>query len=128
MAISDLSANKGNVNVEGVITEVGEVRSFDKYGKALRVANAILQDDSGSIKLTLWNDDTSRFKEGDRVKIENGYVGEFKGEKQLSSGKFGKIEKVGEGAVSKKKPVDSEEESLEEVEEVLEEGSEEEEI
>jgi replication factor A1 len=126
MVISELSANKGNVNVEGVITEVGETRSFDKYGKTLRVANAILQDDSGTVKLTLWNDDTTRFKEGDKVKITNGYVGEFKGEKQLSAGKFGKIEKIGEGEVSKKEPAASDEESLEEVEEVLEEGSEEE--
>ena len=97
--ISELTPRQGNVNVEGVITEVGEVRTFNKFGRPLVVANAILKDDSGSVKLTLWNDDASKYKVGDKIKIDNGYVGEFQGEKQLTSGKFGKIEKVGEGEV-----------------------------
>ena len=92
--ISELSSGQGNVNVEGIIKELGEPRVFNKFGKELRVVNAILTDDSGSIKLTLWNNDTNRFGEGDSVKIINGYVNEFQGEKQLTSGKFGKIEKV----------------------------------
>lgn len=92
--ISELRTNQGNVDVEGTITELGNTRSFNKFGKELVVANAILKDDSGSIKLTLWNDDVNRFKEGDKIKILNGYVNEFQGEKQLTSGKFGRMEKV----------------------------------
>lgn len=99
MKISELNIRQGNVEVEGVITEKGDVRTLDKYGRELRVANAILEDDSGTIKLTLWNDDT-RFKDGDKIKIINGYVGEFQGEKQLTSGKFGKIELVEKGSES----------------------------
>lgn len=97
MKISELKTNQGNVEVEGEISEIGETRAFNKYGRELKVANAILKDDSGSIKLTLWNDDVARFKEGDRIKIVNGYVSEFQGEKQLTSGKFGRMEKVGGG-------------------------------
>ena len=100
MTISELSAGQGNVNVAGTITEVGEVKTFNKFGKELTVSNAILKDDSGTIKLTLWNDEASKFKEGDQVKIENGYVNEFQGEPQLTAGKFGKIELVGEGEAS----------------------------
>ena len=92
--ISELNAGQGNVNVEGTITEVGEGRTFSKFGKEMTVANAILQDDSGTVKLTLWNEDVTKFKEGDKIKIENGYVNEFQGEKQLTAGKFGKMEKI----------------------------------
>lgn len=97
MTISELSAGQGNVNVAGTIIEVGESKTFNKFGKELKVSNAILKDDTGTIKLTLWNDEASKFKEGDQVKIENGYVNEFQGEPQLTAGKFGKIELVGEG-------------------------------
>ena len=97
MKISELFPRQGSVNVEGTIKEIGEVRTFDKFGKQLRVADAVLEDDSGSIKLTLWNDDVDKYKAGDKVSITNGYVGEFQGDKQLTSGKFGKIEKVGKG-------------------------------
>lgn len=98
--ISELKSGQGSVNVEGVIKELGEVKIINKYGRELKLCNAILEDDSGSIKLTLWNDDAARFKEGDKVKIVNGYVSEFQGDLQLTSGKFGRMEKVGGGTTS----------------------------
>jgi len=98
MKISELNVGQGNVEVQGVVGEVGEIRTFNKFGRELKVANAVLRDDSGSIRLSLWNEDADRFKEGDEVKIINGYVNEFQGEKQLTSGKFGSMEKVGEGS------------------------------
>ena len=94
MKISDLTIGQGNVEVEGTIKEIGETKTFNKFGRDLSVANAMLEDESGSIKLTLWNDDVTRFKDGDKLKVVNGYVNEFQGEKQLTSGKFGQLEKV----------------------------------
>ncbi|MEK6873090.1 MAG: SOSS complex subunit B family protein [Nanoarchaeota archaeon] len=101
MKISELTIRQSNVDVDGVITEMGEIRTFDRFGRELKVANAVLKDDSGSIKLTLWNDDTN-LKEGDKVKVVNGYINEFQGEKQLTAGKFGKIEVVGTSSKEKK--------------------------
>ena len=92
--ISELRAGQGKVNIDGTITELGNTRIFNKFGKELKVADAIFQDDTGSIKLTLWNDDVTRFKEGDKVKIIDGFVGEYQGDKQLTSGKFGRMEKI----------------------------------
>ena len=92
MKISELEKGKTGVEVEGTIKEIGDVRSFDKYGRTLRVANAVLTDDSGEVKLTLWNDDIEKVKQGDKVRITNGYVNEYQGEKQLTTGKTGKLE------------------------------------
>jgi len=111
--ISELRTGQGNVNVKGIVKEMGEARSFNKYGRQLVVANAMLEDESGSIKLSLWNDDASRIKQGDEVEIENGYVSEFQGEKQLTSGKFGKIKKVGSAESSDSDEDSEEEESAE---------------
>jgi len=97
MNISELTPRQGNVEVEGTITEVGETKTFRKFDKDLKVSDAILKDDSGTVKLTLWNDDAERFKAGDKIKVVNGYVNEFQGEMQLTAGKFGSLEKVGEG-------------------------------
>lgn len=129
MKISELTIRQGNVEVEGTIKEIGEPRSFDRFGRQIRVADAILEDDSGTIKLTLWNDDIDNFKAGDKVRVVNGYVNEFQGEKQLTSGKFGKLEKVGEGEASEssEEPSTEEESSTEEpAEESEEEATEEE--
>jgi len=91
MKISELKSGTGSVNLEGEVVSVEPVREINKYGRKLRVANATLKDDSGSITLVLWNDDVDRVKEGNRVKIENGYVSEYQGKPQLTPGKFGKL-------------------------------------
>jgi replication factor A1 len=41
--------------------------------------------------MSFWNDDIDKIQAGMTIKIENGYCSEFKGEKQLTTGKFGKF-------------------------------------
>lgn len=81
------------VSVEAKVVEKGntrEVRSRYK-DETYRVADAKVEDQTGSIKLTLWNEQIDQVNVDDTVKIENGYVTSFKGEIQLNVGKFGKM-------------------------------------
>lgn len=95
MKISELKAGTGNVAVEGEISTKEEARDvITKFGKKMRVANATLKDDSGEIVLSLWGEDADAYSQGDKIKIENGWVSEYKGNAQLSAGKFGKIQKL----------------------------------
>ena len=99
MKISELKAGASNVSIEAVVAEKQEPREVvTKYGKRLNVCNITLKDDSGSISLSLWGKDIDTVDVGDSVRITNGYVGEFRGTPQLSTGKFGKIEVVSKGA------------------------------
>ena len=90
--IKDLQPKQGKVDIEAEVIEVSPVREFNKFGKIGRVANAKIKDESGSITLTLWNEEIDKVKVGSKIKITNGYVSEWQGEKQLSAGKFGQIE------------------------------------
>lgn len=92
--IKGLKPKQSDVNVEAVVKEVSPAREFQKYGKPGRVANSIIEDDSGQIVLTLWNEDVDKFKEGDKIKVVNGFVNEWRGDLQLTSGRAGKLEKV----------------------------------
>ena len=94
MEIKDVQANQGNIDVVFTVTEKEEPRTFEKFGKEGKVCNAKVKDDSGEIKMTLWNEDVDKVNVGDKVHLENGWCSEYKGERQLSSGKFGKIEVV----------------------------------
>lgn len=96
MKISDITPGQGSINVEVEIISIEEPRTFNKYGRELKVANAMVKDDSGKIKMSFWNEDIAKVKPGMKIKIENGYASEFQGEKQLSTGKYGKFEIVGE--------------------------------
>ncbi len=100
MKVSELKPGQGKVDVQLLVKSVSDVRSVNSYGKELRVANAVGSDDSGEIKISLWNDDITKVNTGDTIKITNGYVSEFNGERQLSAGKFGKIETVSPNGVA----------------------------
>ncbi len=92
MKISELQPGTGKVDIEAEVVDVEEPRSINKMGRDLRVANATLRDDSGTITLVLWNDNIDKIQPGSRVKIENGYVNEWQNKAQLTLGKFGKME------------------------------------
>lgn len=78
--------------VEGVIESVGEPRTVNlKAGGQAQVADAIIKDDTGQIKLTLWDAQIKMVKAGSKVSIENGYISNFKGENALNIGKYGKL-------------------------------------
>ena len=96
MKIRDLKNGMKEVNVEGVITSKSETRSFisRRTGRRLYVAEATLKDDTGEITLVLWNRQINEYNPGDRVRITNGYVNEFRGNLQLNIGRMGKIEKI----------------------------------
>lgn len=95
MKVNELKAGANNVELEGTITEKSEPRKVvTKYGKMLSVCDAVLSDETGSISISLWEDNANLVSVGDKVKITNGYVSEFRGNPQLSTGKYGKIEVV----------------------------------
>ena len=114
MPIKDLKARQGNVDIVVEVTEKQEPRTFEKFGRQGRVCNATIKDDSGECKLTLWNDDCDKIDAGDKIHLTNGYVNEWQGELQVTTGKFGKLEVVEKG---KGQPEKKEEEPKKDLEE-----------
>lgn len=94
MKVSELQAKQGKVDITLEIMKKEEPREFTKFGMVGKVCNCTGKDDSGEIKITLWNDQVDQVQEGNTIQITNGYVSEYKGELQLSTGKFGKLELV----------------------------------
>lgn len=95
MKISELTPGTGKVELECEVVGVEAPREINKMGRTLRVANATIRDDSGSITLVLWNDDIDKIQEGSKIKITNGYVNTWQDKAQLTLGKFGKMEVIG---------------------------------
>ncbi|MCD6558118.1 MAG: DNA-binding protein [Candidatus Aenigmarchaeota archaeon] len=96
MKISDLKDNRRNINIQVKVIEKEEPRDVNtRYGKT-KVANAKIEDDTGTFTLVLWGDQAEQVLEGSIIKIENGYVSFWNGEPQLNVGKFGKLTVVKE--------------------------------
>lgn len=99
MQIKDLKPRQGNIDIVVDVVDVGTPREFQKFGKPGKVATAIAKDETGDIKLTLWNEDIEKVSAGDKVHLVNGYVSEWQGEMQLTTGRMGKLEVVGKADV-----------------------------
>jgi replication factor A1 len=106
MQIKDLQPRQGKVELTATVIEKGDSRTVNSANFSGTVANAKLKDETGTIKFSLWNDQVGQVNVGDTVKITNGYVSEYQGEMQLSTGKFGKLEVVSKG-VSGSEPTSS---------------------
>ena len=91
--IAEAKDMKSGINVQGKIRDKGEIRTVTtKFGET-KVCDAWLEDETDSIKLTLWAEDTEKVKNGDEVKLEGGYTTTFREVIQLNKGrKDGKLE------------------------------------
>ncbi|MBN2454134.1 DUF2240 family protein [Candidatus Woesearchaeota archaeon] len=77
MQISKLLEGMKDVGILGKVIQVYEVREFEKDGRKGSVGSFIAGDESGTVRVVLWNEQTkklSEIKQGDVVRIENGYV------------------------------------------------------
>ncbi len=93
MKIAELRDGLRRIDVEAQVIEVSEPREVSSKftGETYKVAEATIKDDSGTIKLVLWNEQIGQVKVNDTVKIENGYIKSFRGEIQLNVGRYGKL-------------------------------------
>jgi len=93
MKIKDLQNGMKRVTVEGEVIEKSDTREVQSRYKNEKydVATAIISDETGRIKLALWNEQINRVNVNDKVKVENGYITSFKGEIQLNVGRYGEL-------------------------------------
>jgi len=93
LKIKDLRTGMKKISVEAKVMEKTDTREVMSRFKdeTYKVATALIADDTGTIKLTLWNDQINQVNVDNTVKVENGYVTSFKGEIQLNIGKYGTL-------------------------------------
>ncbi len=92
--IADLTPESKSVNVIAKVLSVGESKEIpSKFGPSRKVAEVPIADESGSVVLSLWQDQIGTVSEGETIQIENGYVSLVKGHIRVNVGKYGKIMK-----------------------------------
>lgn len=75
------------------ITSKDEPREINS---GLKVCNLLGEDDTGSVTVTLWNQDIDKVNNGDTIKITKGWAQIYQDKMQVSAGKFGKLEVIQE--------------------------------
>ena len=96
--IEGLTLGQSDVNVRGLVLDTEDVRTFDRDdGSEGKVANLAIGDESGRIRVTLWDERADRATEldpGVAVEVVDGYVREREGDLELHVGDRGAVEEV----------------------------------
>ena len=78
--IKDIKDGMGDLNLTGKILEISEIKTFQrKDGNSGKVGNLLLGDDTGTVRVTLWDDKTeflNQVEYGDTVEVVNAYARE----------------------------------------------------
>ncbi|NUB90544.1 single-stranded DNA binding protein [Haloterrigena sp. SYSU A121-1] len=98
--VEALSLGLSNVNLVGLVLDTDSVRTFDRDdGSEGKVSNLVLGDETGRIRVTLWDEQAdlaTEFDPGETVEVIDGYVKERDGNLELHVGNRGAVEEVDE--------------------------------
>ena len=81
-----------HIDIKAQVLEVSQsIPIVTRFGSTTNVVNALIADETGTIKLSLLGSQIKMIHIHDAIQIENAHVAWFKGERQLRIGKHGKI-------------------------------------
>ncbi|MFC5134305.1 MULTISPECIES: single-stranded DNA binding protein [Haloferacaceae] len=98
--VEDLSLGASDVDLVGKVLDTDSIRTFDRDdGSEGRVANLTVGDETGRVRVTLWDDKADlveEFESGEVVEVGDGYVRERDGDLELHVGDRGTVDRVDE--------------------------------
>jgi len=90
--VSDLRSGMKHINLKAKVQEIPKpAQVHTQFGNTAMVVNAIVGDETGTIKLCLWEGQISTVNIDDEIEIRNAQVCLFRGEKQIRLGKNGTL-------------------------------------
>ena len=94
MKIGEIKRGMSNISIQAKVIDIADSREVNtRFGKK-NVADAVLEDGSGEIKLSLWENQINEVSVGNTVNVSGAYVTEFRDQLQLNIPRSGKLEVV----------------------------------
>lgn len=107
MNIRNLKCGMKRVNLRARVLDVPKaVLVFTRFGGYASVSNALIADETGAIKLCLWNEKINVVSVDSVVQIENASVARFRGENQLKLGRNGRLSVIENASFPSSKEVE----------------------
>ena len=99
--ISQLSYGMRRIDLTAKVVEVpAAIQVHTRFGTMASVSNIKISDETGSVRLSLWNDQIDNVHVGDVIEVKNCYIFKYKGEPQLRLGRKGTLSVVEDASVA----------------------------
>jgi len=95
----DVTAGMSDFALVGRVLETSEPRTFDRDDGEGKVANIVLGDETGWVRIALWDEraeDVAHLSSGDAVRVRDGYAREREGDVEVNVGGRGSVEALDE--------------------------------
>jgi replication factor A1 len=97
LPIRDLRSGMTQVCLKAKVMEIPKPSLvYTRYGNYASVSNVLIADETGTIRLCLWNEQIHCISAGDTIQIENARASTFRGQRQLNIGRKGLLSNVDE--------------------------------
>jgi len=97
--VGELREDLDNVNVKVRVIETRGERTVQTRRGEWTISEAVVGDDTGRIKLTLWGRHAGTVREGEAIEVRGAWTTSYKGDVQLNVGQRGEIERIPEEEV-----------------------------
>ena len=92
--ISDLRPGR-YATIEAEVVKLESIRRVElRFGGTRQVRNWTLRDRTGEISLVLWGDEVELVAEGDRIRLVDMRVKDYRGRPEITLGRRGRLEKL----------------------------------
>jgi replication factor A1 len=94
--IEELKPRMKHVDLTFKVIEIGEAREVTsrRSMETHRIADATVGDETGVVKLPLWNETIEKIDVGKTYTLDNGYTGVFRGNLQLKIGRHSELKEA----------------------------------
>lgn len=96
LKIKDITSGLNSITLLGKVVNTNSIRTFQKGTRQGRVANILLGDETGTIRVVIWDErilgNYNEIKEGMIIKVLNAYSKENNGYKELHLGSRSQLE------------------------------------
>ena len=95
LKIEDLKPKMKRVNLRAKVLEIPEPNFvYNRLGLPALVSNVLIGDETGTVRMALWNKQIDIVSEGALIEIKNARVASFRGQLQLRVGKAPNIKEM----------------------------------
>jgi len=103
--VIDLKEGMDGVTVRVRVLEAGEAKVIETKNGPRTISEAIVGDESGRVRLTLWGKLAGSIKKGDAIEIRGGWTTVYRGQVQLNVGAKGSIVKLESSEVASEEDI-----------------------
>lgn len=95
MNLRDLKPGMSSVNIRVRVSNISKPKQI-MTGKGIEheILEVEVKDETGTMTLVLWDEKVIPLEVEDILRIDNGFVTSFKGERRINVGKYGEIAKL----------------------------------